>query len=318
MTLPNFIVIGAARSGTTALYYYLKQHPQIYMSPVKEPRFFAFEKADLQFCGPGDAELHRSSIINLETYQSLFQGVSNEVAIGEASPVYLCSPKAADRMKAYVPNVKLIAILRHPVERAYSHFLHLVRDGEEPLTDFAQALQAEEARVHNNWEFRWRYTQLGFYASQLQSYFNSFDRHQIKIYLYEDFETNPGNVLYDIFRFLGVDNIFIPDTSIRYNASGIPRNEIIHTILSRLQKVTQKTFDGVPGQESNPRMHLTKRLSKLLFLDKARRIGINLKNQNLVKPQLAPEIRKQLVAVYREDILALQGLIQRDLSHWLE
>ena len=93
MIMPNFLIIGAAKSGTTALYHYLKQHPQIYMSPVKEPRFFAYEGEQLAFCGPGDQRIKDSSITDIDTYQLLFRDVLNETAIGEASPVYLCSPQ---------------------------------------------------------------------------------------------------------------------------------------------------------------------------------------------------------------------------------
>jgi hypothetical protein len=316
MRLPNFIIIGAAKSGTTALYHYLKQHPQIYMSPMKEPRFFAFEPGELEFGGPGDTALHRSTLVNLEDYQALFLNVSGERAVGEASPVYLCSPKAAGRIKSFVPEARLIAILRHPVDRAYSHYLHQIRDGVEPLTDFSQALQAEEKRVHDNWEYRWRYKELGFYAVQLRKYFDTFDRKQMKIYLYEDFNTDPQRVLRDVYRFLSVDDTFVADTSVRYNMSGVPRSKVIHAVLSKLQKATQVTFDWAPQQESDTQATLPGRLAKSPWLEKARQFGIGLKNRNLVKPPLAPEVQKQLLEDYREDILILQDLIRQDLSRW--
>jgi hypothetical protein len=317
MTLPNFIIIGAAKAGTTALYYYLKQHPQIYMSPVKEPRFFAFGPGDVEFGGPGDVELHRSIVVNLEAYQALFRDVSGELAVGEASPVYLCNPKAAGRIASLVPNARLVAILRHPVERAYSHFLHLIRDGVEPLTDFSQALEAEEERARDNWEYRWRYKELGFYSVQLKNYFDIFDRKQMKIYLYEDFDADPKSVLSDIYRFLGVDDTFVADTSVRYNTSGVPRSKFVHALLSKLQKATRATFDRAPQQVSGPHAPLPRRLGKSFLVEKTRHFGIGLKNRNLVKPQLAPEVRQQLLEDYRDDILTLQELIQRDLSGWL-
>jgi hypothetical protein len=317
MTLPNLVVIGAAKCGTTALYQNLRQHPQIYMSPVKEPRFFAFEKGDLNFRGPGDAELHRSSIIDLEDYQALFREAAGEKAIGEASPVYLCAPKTAARMQALVPDVRLIAILRHPVERAYSHYLHLIRDGVEPLTDFAQALAAEEARVRDNWEYRWRYRELGCYSTQLARFFERFDRRQIKVYLYEEFNSRPQQVLCDIYRFLGVDESFVADTSVRYNASGVPRNKLMHAVLSRLQKATQATFDDAPQAIAEHRTVRAAKLGKSPLVEQARRIGIGLKNRNLVKPPLAPEVRAGLLADYRGEVLALKDLLQRDLAHWL-
>ena len=132
MAMPNFLIIGAMKSGTTALYYYLEQHPQVYMSPVKEPNFFCSEEnSDGDFA------------TRLGAYQDLFRDVSGEKAIGEASHCYLYEPEAAARIQEYITDAKLIAVLRDPVDRAYSHFLHMVRNGSEPLTDFALALREE-------------------------------------------------------------------------------------------------------------------------------------------------------------------------------
>ena len=98
MVMPNFLVIGAAKAGTTSVYEYLKQHPQIWMSPLKETNFFALEGETLNFRGPGDQDyINRFSITKIEDYLNLFQGVSNQVAIGEVSPLYLYSPKAPDQ-----------------------------------------------------------------------------------------------------------------------------------------------------------------------------------------------------------------------------
>ncbi len=164
MTLPNFLVIGAAKSGTTALHEYLKQHPQIYMSPQKEPHFFSLEGKKVDFRGPGDKreEQLNNSVTNIEDYRKLFQGVSNEIAIGESSTSYLNNPEAPERIRHYIPNAKLIAILRNPVARAYSSFLHMVQRGYEPLTDFAEALRDEERRIRDNWMGLWHYKQTGF------------------------------------------------------------------------------------------------------------------------------------------------------------
>ena len=125
MIMPNFLLIGAAKAGTSSLYGYLKQHPQIYMSPIKEPRFFALEGETLNFNGPTRG-INQTSINTLEAYSQLFQKVTTEKAIGEASTIYLSSPKAPERIKHYLPDVKLIAILRDPSERAFSSYMHLV------------------------------------------------------------------------------------------------------------------------------------------------------------------------------------------------
>lgn len=305
MTMPNFLVIGAAKAGTTALYHYLNQHPEIYMSPVKETNFFALEGEELNFCGPGDqAVLRRSKIVSsvtsIEEYRGLFGRVSGEKAIGEASPLYLYSPKAPERIRHYIPEAKLIAVLRNPVERAYSNFLMMIRYGSrEPITDFSRALQEEERRIKDNWEHTWHYKRMGFYHAQLKRYFDTFDRDQIRVYLYEDLTDKSDGVLQHIFRFLDVDDTFSPDMSSRHNVSGIPKNKALHDFLRK--------------------KHPIKSILKPLTPEGLRqRIITSLQNRNLEKPPLSPEVRRQLVEAYREDILKLQDLIQRDLTKWLE
>ena len=139
MTMPTFLIIGAGKSGTTSLYYYLKQHPQVYMSPVKEAHFFDQDEGEKpDFRGPG-----RSSpppITSIEDYRALFRGVTDETAVGEATPSYIYIPGAPGRIRRRIPDAKLIAGLRNPTDRAYSAFLHTVRSGRERLTDLARAL----------------------------------------------------------------------------------------------------------------------------------------------------------------------------------
>jgi hypothetical protein len=297
MVMPNFLIIGAMKSGTTALYQYLNQHPQIYMSPVKEPNFFAFEGEKLDFRAPLDRErINRVSITDLRTYQSLFDGVSEEKAFGEASHWYLYSSKAPKRIHHHVPDAKLIAILRNPTERAFSDFMHFVRDGHEPFTDFVRALEEEETRIRANWAMG-HYVARGFYHAQLKRYYDIFDADQIKIYLYEDLKANSAGVLEDVLRFLEVDKTFALDLTIRPNVSGVPRSKVLHSLLEQKR---------------------AKAALKPLLPDWALRSLVGLKNRNLVKPRLRPEVRRQLVEVYREDILALQDLIGRDLSQWLK
>ncbi|MUL38964.1 sulfotransferase family protein [Gloeocapsopsis dulcis] len=294
MSMPNFLIIGAAKSGTTALYEYLKAHPQIYTSPIKEPKFFGLEGEKLNFQGPDDEKANNTIITNIKAYQSLFQGVSNETAIGEASPWYLYLHKAPIQIYKYMPQVKLIAILRNPADRAYSNFLHQCQYCAEPLTDFAQALREEDTRMHSNWRPFWHYKQLGFYYVQLKRYFELFDRSQIRVYLYEELCDHPIDLLQDIFCFLGVDDRFIPDISKKYNVTFIPKNHPLRTVYSQPNFISfiQSLFSNTISDHCN-----------------------NFKKSS-IKP-LSLKVRKQLIEEYRQDILQLQELIQQDLSHWL-
>ncbi|MUL39032.1 sulfotransferase domain-containing protein [Gloeocapsopsis dulcis] len=296
MTLPNFLVIGAAKAGTTALYYYLKQHPQIYMSPEKEPKFFALEGDKLDFRGPGDREnICKSAITDIETYHQLFKGVTNEIAVGEASPLYLYSPVAAERIKKYIPHAKLIAILRNPIERAYSGYIMHVREGRETAKDFAEALQEEEARIRNNWGWG-HYVSVGLYHTQLKRYLDLFDKEQIRVYLYEDLKANPISLVQDVFKFIGVEHTFLPDTSLKYNVAGVPKNNALRILI--------RNFNSL------------KPAVNFLLPDKLRHY---VRGQVFEKPPvLSHDIRQSLIEVYREDVSNLQNFLQRDLSHWLE
>jgi hypothetical protein len=308
-TLPNFLVIGAEKCGTTALYHFLKQHPQIYMSPIKEPHFFCFEghrpgieeenPNNVPRRLPGPRHEPTDHITDIDAYRSLFQQVSGKTAVGEVSPAYIYFPKAVKRIQHYIPNAKLVAILRDPVDRAYSNFLHCVALGREPLTDFAQALEEEEIRVRNNWPSMWHYKRKGLYYHQLKRYFDAFEQDQIKVYLYEDLKADPSGLLRDIFLFLEVNPSFVADTSGQHNISGVPRNRALHAVYLYLNRPLVKRF--VP----------TSLLEK--WREPVRRWLLTR------PPELSGDERKRLVEeIFREDILRLQELIDRDLSRWLE
>lgn len=295
MTLPNFLIIGAAKSGTTSVYYYLNQHPQVYMSPVKEPRFFALEGENLDFCSPDDQLFVENSVVHFDDYCKLFDGVTNEIAVGEASPLYLYSPKAPSRIKHYIPEVKLIAILRDPVERAYSSYMHYIREDYEKCS-FAEALEEEKKRIQENWVYMWYYKRCGYYYEQIKRYLDIFAPSQIKICLYDDLRADTSLFLKDIFDFLEIDNSFVPELSV-LNASGIPKSRLLYNFLDR----------GNPIRSA----------LKVLPQDLRRNVAKPLRKWNLEKPSLPPDIGNELRKLYRSDILKLQDLINRDLSPWL-
>jgi len=304
-TMPNFLVIGAMKSGTTSLHHYLRQHPEIYVSPVKEPSFFAVEGSALDFDGAEGRRrvqrlMKRSVVTDVDAYGALFGGVGDEKAVGEVSPLYLYDGAAPNRIKRYVPGAKLIAVLRHPAERAYSAFLYLTRDGREPLRDFAAALRAEDARIRGNWEWIWHYRSLGLYHAQLGRYLGLFPRDQLRVYLYEDLQADPLGLLRDVFRFLGVDESFTPDTSVRHNPSGVPRSKTLLRLLNRPNVVTDVLRPIVP-------VRLRRRLRAHV---EARILA--------APPPLDGEVRRELVRGYSNDVRKLERLIDRDLSAWLE
>jgi hypothetical protein len=297
VSMPNFLVIGAQKSGTTALYHYLRQHPQVYMSPVKEPHFFTYEGWEPKFSSPYRG--YAPPVKKIEDYRALFRGVTSETAVGEASTSYIYFERALYRIRHHAPGAKLIAVLRDPAERAYSNYLHLFRGGWEPLDGFEQALEVEEARIRDNWGSVYHYRQKGFYRSQLERYFEAFGRERIRVYLYEDLREDPLGMLRDVFNFLGVDDDFHPNVSLRHNVSGVPRSRALHGLLGRSHPLKSAVKPFVP---------------EVVRL----RLVTSLRNRNLSRPSpLSPRIRGRLIENYREDILRLETLIGRDLSGWL-
>jgi len=297
MPLPNFLIIGAAKAGTTSLHHYLHQHPQVYLSTPKEPAFFAFEGEAHPYKTPGDGQWLKKVVTRLDDYQRLFEQPA--LAKGEASVVYLYSTKAPERIKHHVPDAKLIAILRDPVARAYSNYLQLRRDGREPIQDFLTAFEQSEVRAQADWRHIWHYKQMGFYFEQLSHYWNLFPANQIRVYLYEDFSKDPLAISQDIFRFLDVDSDFRPDVAPQANVSGLPKNRFL--------------FHWV--NNDNWAKTLLLRVFPLKLL---RYVADGVNRRNLVRPPLPPHVRAQLLPIYQNDIRQLQGLIGSDLSTWLK
>ena len=302
MNLPNFFIIGAPKAGTTALYDALTQHPEIYMSPVKEPFFFAFKGEPPIFPAPIGDHIRRVTVWKPAAYALLFAGVTNQRAIGEASTNYLRSPLAAQRIKQSLPQSRIIAILRQPVERAYSHYtFHLERGFDYRGKTFEEALAREDACVKEGWYSGFHKTN-GYYHAQLSDWYARFPHEQIKVYLYEDWKNTPQVMLRDLFRFLEVDEDFAPEIR-RSNVTLLPKSRRLHNMASNSTWIEQ----FMPFLPTIVRRAVDSALCSILA-----------KFNLAPPPPLDPEIRARLTEDYREDILKLQDLIGRDLSHWLK
>jgi len=296
---PNFFIIGAGKSGTTSLYHYLKQHPQIFMCPVKEPKYFAYAGQPLNYTGPGDARIVPETTTTREAYLDLFRDAGSQPVVGEASTVYLGPiDGTAQRIAEQIPEARIVAILRQPADRAYSAYMHLRRDGFETLESFQQALDAEPERIRKGYYFHWHLKSRGYYARYLQPWYQYFPREQIRIFLYEDLDLSPFGLLADLFRFLDVDDAFKPDISARHNQSGLPHSLGVQKFLSKRHPVKELLKRVVPE-------HIGHRVISMI------QPGM------MTTPGIPAGIRSQLTEDFREDILELAALIERDLSQWL-
>lgn len=292
---PNFFLAGAAKSGTSSLFHYLNEHPQIYMSPVKEPHYLCHHHFPEQFSGPGDEGFSHGVIRTLRDYEALFEPVTNESVIGEASVYYLYYPDTAKLIKEFNPEAKVVLILRNPVQRAYSAYMHTLRDGRESLS-FEQALADEPRRKAEGYQPLWWYKEVGLYSAQVERYLETFDSDHLRIYLYEDLRPI-DSFLEDLLTFLNVDPKVQVNTSAQHNASGVPRSRWVYNFFAR----------------PNPVKELVKRF---LPHSLAHQLGQRAKNMTLQKVEIDPMIRKQLTEFFRSDIRALETLIHRDLSKW--
>jgi hypothetical protein len=210
---PNFFILGAGKSGTTSLYYYLKQHPDIFLTPVKEPTFFS---EGFQM------------VKNPVKYFELFDSVGIETIIGEASHVYLTNPTTAKVLKALFPNSKFLVILRNPADRAYSLYHHMRRRGYEYINTFEKAIEVEEERCVSKifmetcpqYFYNFLYFRSGLYGEQLKRYFSMFSQEQFHIIKYEQFIADTISSIRNIFLFLGVNPDFVPSLGV-HNAGKV-------------------------------------------------------------------------------------------------
>lgn len=294
---PDFLVIGAARAGTTALHAYLRQHPDIFMPRHKEPNFFAFEGEALACQGPG-ADYINNSITDLDTYSKLFDPAPDTAKLGEASPLYLYSANAPARIKHHVPDARMIVILRNPVEQAYSHFLYATKQCIEEESDFTRALSLETNRLSKGWQPLFGYSTFPRYGEQLARYLDLFPRQQLLIRTYEDFVRNPDTLMRDIFKFIGVDSGFSPDMSEKRNAGGVPRNQAFQDFLMKSNPITRAVGLVVP------------QATRLRIRDWMARFNLD---QDQTMPETAREILHQRLD---DDILHLERLLGLELDHW--
>jgi Sulfotransferase family len=292
---PNFLIIGALKSGTNSLSHYLQAHPQVFMCPWNEPSFFAHE--DLKNL---DSEWVRTNAISrLEDYLALFDGVKDETAIGEASPMYLVSPSVPQQIKQTLSDVRLVAILRNPVDRAYSQWQMELRNTTESITDFARATQTMQTLPDGS--VRQRFIYGGKYYALLKPYYDLFGAARICVLLHDELNAAPESLLKKLYSFLDVDSAYLPpDIYTRYNEGGLPRSRGFYRNIYPL--LTRLNTSLPPGMRS-------------MLKGSSRKV----KQQFLVKPpKLSSELRAELNGLFTDDILRLQDLIQQDLGSWLK
>ena len=273
------------------------------MSPVKEPHFFALDGEPPLWSGMAGTYRLQTAVWRPRDYFMLFAGVTNQCAVGEASQSYLRSPLAAQRIKQYLPDSKQVVILRQPADRAYSDYVYRIQRGWETAGSFNEALKLEDSRRAKGWPDMFFYAQNGCYHTQLSAYYKRFRREQIRVYLYEDWQGAPLALLRDLFGFLQVDETFTPVMR-RSLVTLMPKNRRLHELSMCAKSLGNAHSSRLPAAVRNTISVVMQRL--------------NNRYNFTLPPAIDSEIRRQLTDWYREEIVRLQDLIGRDLSHWLK
>lgn len=294
MPRPDLLLIGAQKAGTTSLHRYLGQHPRVLMSRVKEPGFLSWP--DEKDCsGPLGEPVPAK---DLATWEALFEGVEEmradgrPSAVGEASTAYLYARGAPERAQRYVPDARVVVVLRQPAERAFSNWLHARREGREPISDFRSALGAEDGRVGSGWGPMWHYARKSLYAGQLRRWQAHYGDRML-VTTTDALSEDSVAVCQQVFAFLGLDDAFAPDCRHRYNAGGAPRGLRIE---GKLHRALIAFGARVPsGYRRQVRDALFPRV------------------------ELDPELRREITErFFARDIARTSEGIEQDLSSWLD
>ncbi len=299
--LPNLLIVGATKCGTSSLHRYLSQHPDIFMSKVKEPRFISSQVTEFPLKGPRDHTVEKWYVKDLPSYEKLFEEAEGYSVRGESSADTLYfHEKTIPVIKRHLGNPRIIIMLRDPVKRAFSAYQHLVRDLREELS-FEDGLNQEQQRIRENWELIYHYTAGSHYYDSVKAFQDNFS--SVKVVLTEDQNKRPRQMLRDVFRFLEVNPDVDIDTAIRYNMSGKPKSQWLH----------QFFFEG------NLARRIAQPIVRTLLKPEVRaRIAHKIQTKNLTRLSIQPDTAKVLRRLFEDDTRKLETLIGRDLSQWRE
>ncbi len=302
MALPDVFVIGAPKAGSTAVHAALATHPRLFMSNPKEPKYFLCDDAPPPAQhGPGDAHSRKEWVWDRAEYESLFDDAPSDALLGESTPFYLWDASAHVRIAATAPRARLIAVVRDPVDRAYSNWTHAWSDGYEPIGDFVAATELEGERVAAGCAPFWRYLDLGRYGEQLEHLYRHFPTDQVLVIRYRDLVDEPSETLATIATFLDIDpslfgrvrgenvSTYVPET---------PVNQVLRHVVRA---------GAWAGQFPPPEV----------WRAAERPLRALLRRSRLHRPDLTVDQRTTVQRHFVEDVALLSHLTGRDFRDWL-
>ena len=298
--MPTFLIVGAAKAGTTTLYKALKAHHDVFMSPMKEPHFFSFVDSPPTFTGPHDKAVNTTEVISSRAaYERLFDGSEDARAVGEASNSYLFFPDAAFQIKKTIPECKIIIMLRDPVERTFSHYRQAYALGHETL-GFNEALQMEKERKRLGWRWHYQYRDQSFYADSVKRFYDLFGKGNVLIVRFKELH-NLSNLMVKVYDFLGVDSSFSGFDQNAKNVTTLPKNRLLQRWMREGSLMRQLAHCLLPAT-----------LRKSLFegvasLNKGKRFNV----------EMGDDLRSELKNCFSDDIERLSLLTNKDFSDWV-
>jgi hypothetical protein len=300
-TRPNFLVVGAARCGTTGLVEGLRSHPQVFVTDPKEPHYFALHKTGAHFTAPGDEHtINRVAVTDREAYLDLYPQQHDYLALGDASVSTMYYPEdALPEVRDVNPDMKLVVMLREPVARSYSSHQYMRARGLEPVEDFLAAVELEEERKQAGWHHIWHYTSMSHYADSLEALYAAFPREQIGVWFYDDLNADYEGTVGRILRFLDVPHVEGEAADIpRVNVSGQPKYAAVHRLI------------GLATGNERIRTFV-KNHSSYRFRERIRRAVLE-------SDPLPAGARETLGPQFDADLVRVRGLLEGPVPGWLE
>lgn len=293
--LPDFLIVGAAKCGTTSLVNYLEEHSEIYICENKEPKYLTYDLLKNKYAGPGDEKSTKSRAVkSLDEYYSIFSKAKPNQITGEASvdSIYYYK-EVIPKIKKIIGDPPIIIMLRNPVKRAISAYSHLIRENRETL-DFEKGLEMEGERLKSGYEFIWGYLSAGYYYESVKAYYEAFTN--VKVVIFEDFIKDTQEEVYEVLDFLNIKSKhnFSKES---FNVSGKPKNHLVNQFLIGDSKF--KLF-----------------LKRILGKKRAVSLKNKIQKRNLEKISIKKELEIELFKNFETDIKNLEKLLNRDLAIW--
>jgi Sulfotransferase family len=301
--LPQFVIAGAPKAGTTALHAALGTHPGLYLSPVKEPKHYLTGGRPPPRSGqrgPGDAHSAREWVWRRDDYLGLFADAPPGTVRGESTPFYLYDRVAQERLVADVPAIKVIAVVRDPVDRAWSNWVHLRADGLEPEADFLGAVRLEESRIAEGWAPFWHYRGLGRYGEQVRHLLEILPRSQVLVLRYRALVDHPRETLDRVSRFLGVAT-GVAHTVDPENVKPYVADTARHRVLARVVR-----SGAAVGAHAHPQVWrlLSRPLTAALHAGRTQR------------PTMPVAVRREVLEPLLPDIALLEDVLDESFEDW--